>query len=112
MLAPDGLHLPFTDAGWLYEIKFDGYRCLAEIEADDGGDHTADPAAMATRVQLRTKSGADCTTWYPEVMAALAKLPGGPPSSTERPACCGRTAPATSTCCRSAHPGSRLCGSP
>lgn len=28
--------------------------------------------------QLRTKSGTDCTRWYPEVAEALAVLPGGP----------------------------------
>lgn len=28
--------------------------------------------------QLRTKRGADCTRWYPEVAELLATLPGGP----------------------------------
>jgi bifunctional non-homologous end joining protein LigD len=53
----------FTDPQWLYEIKFDGYRTLAGA----GGN-----------VQLRTKRGADCTRWYPEVAESLATLPGGP----------------------------------
>jgi ATP-dependent DNA ligase len=26
---------PFTDAAWIYEIKFDGYRCLTRA---GGGD--------------------------------------------------------------------------
>lgn len=64
MLAPEILRAPFTSDDWLYEIKFDGYRCLAGIE---GG-----------QAELRTKSGADCTRWFPEVAAALARLPGGP----------------------------------
>jgi bifunctional non-homologous end joining protein LigD len=55
---------PFSSPDWLYEIKFDGYRCMAGIE--DG------------QVQLRTKNGADCTKWYPEVGEALAKISGGP----------------------------------
>lgn len=63
MLASAG-GKPFTSDDWLYEIKFDGYRCLARVQ--DGA------------VQLRTKSGADCTGWYPEVAGALAGLPGGP----------------------------------
>lgn len=63
MLATAG-GKPFTSDEWLYEIKFDGYRCLARV-----GDGV---------VQLRTKSGADCTKWYPEVGEALAKLRGGP----------------------------------
>jgi bifunctional non-homologous end joining protein LigD len=29
-------------------------------------------------VQLLTKSGSDCTTWFPEIAEALAMLPGGP----------------------------------
>jgi bifunctional non-homologous end joining protein LigD len=62
MLAPETLRPPFTDPAWIYEIKFDGYRCMAGIE--DG------------RVELRTKSGADCTAWFPEITAALAKIPG------------------------------------
>jgi bifunctional non-homologous end joining protein LigD len=64
MLSPEALRPPFTDPAWLYEIKFDGYRCLAGIE--DG------------QVQLRTKALKDCTTWYPEVVGALSKLQGGP----------------------------------
>lgn len=62
MMAPEGLRAPFSSPDWLYEIKFDGYRCMAGIE--DG------------RVELRTKSGADCTAWFPEVAQALAKIPG------------------------------------
>jgi bifunctional non-homologous end joining protein LigD len=29
-------------------------------------------------VQMLTKSGTDCTTWFPEIAEALAMLPGGP----------------------------------
>jgi bifunctional non-homologous end joining protein LigD len=62
MLAPETLRPPFTDPAWIYEIKFDGYRCMAVLQAG--------------RVELRTKSGADCTAWFPEVTAPLAKIPG------------------------------------
>lgn len=78
MQAPEALRAPFTDPEWLYELKFDGYRCLAGIEKDDGFPISDDVAAMAARVQLRTKSGADCTAWFPEIMRALSTLPGGP----------------------------------
>lgn len=78
MLAPAKLAKPFTSTDWLYELKFDGYRCLASIERDDGTDHTVDAAALVTRVQLRTKTGADCTAWFLEIVQALATLPGGP----------------------------------
>lgn len=65
MHAPELLHAPFTSDEWLYEIKHDGYRCMAGIEADGS-------------VTLRTKSGADCTAWFPEVVQVLTQIPGGP----------------------------------
>ena len=64
MLATPG-GKPFTSPDWLFEIKWDGYRCMARA----GGGHA---------VELRTKNGADCTGWYPEVARALDALPGGP----------------------------------
>lgn len=54
---------PFSDPGWSFELKFDGYRLLAEIDAG--------------RVQLKSRGGADATRWFPEVAAGLAALPGG-----------------------------------
>jgi bifunctional non-homologous end joining protein LigD len=70
MHAPERLVRPFTSPDWIYEIKHDGYRCLAGIEPGEPGD--------TARVQLRTKSGANATGWYPEVVRALACIPGGP----------------------------------
>lgn len=64
MLASTGR--PFTSPEWLYEVKYDGYRCMAR--AGGGGQP----------VELRTKSGVDCTRWFPEVAQVLADLPGGP----------------------------------
>jgi bifunctional non-homologous end joining protein LigD len=49
-------------AGWLAEIKFDGYRALA---------------STGSGLSVRTKNGADCTAWFPELRPALASLPGG-----------------------------------
>lgn len=54
--------LDMDEPGWIYEIKFDGYRLLAEF---DGG------------VQLRTRNGADATRWFPEIVSSLAKVKGG-----------------------------------
>jgi bifunctional non-homologous end joining protein LigD len=56
---------PFTSPDWLYEIKFDGYRCMAR-------------AGEAEPVELHTRNGRNCTGWYPEVAEVLAKVPGGP----------------------------------
>jgi ATP-dependent DNA ligase len=71
MHAPQALRRPFTDPEWLYEIKLDGYRCMAGVEASVD-------TPTASHVQLLTKNGADCSTWFPEVAEALVGLPGGP----------------------------------
>ena len=52
--APDG-------EGWLHEIKWDGYRLLAEV--NDGG------------VVLRSRGGLNWTEDFPEVVQAIAALP-------------------------------------
>jgi len=57
MLATLAEH-PFSDPGWLFEIKWDGVRCLAWIK--DGA------------LTLRARAGADITQQYPE-LAALPK---------------------------------------
>lgn len=55
---------PFDQPGWLYEIKYDGYRLLAVVDSGE--------------VRLGTKSGVDCSKWFPEVARGLATIPGGP----------------------------------
>jgi bifunctional non-homologous end joining protein LigD len=52
---------PFSAPGWLFELKYDGYRLLA---ARDGG-----------RAQLLFRRGRDATALFPELAAAVAKLP-------------------------------------
>lgn len=65
MLLHQGKRVPpFGQTGWIYELKFDGYRLIAGIE---GG-----------KAQLATRSGGDATKWFPEVAKGLAALPGGP----------------------------------
>ena len=66
MHAPKQLFAPFTSQDWLYELKHDGYRCMAGVQ--DG------------EVKLLTKSGADCTKWYSEVVGGLEALTGRPPA--------------------------------
>jgi bifunctional non-homologous end joining protein LigD len=64
MLAREG-DRPFTDPYWIYEIKYDGYRCMAR-------------AGGGKAVELRTRRGANCTKWFPEIARLLEELPGGP----------------------------------
>jgi bifunctional non-homologous end joining protein LigD len=52
---------PFSDPGWLFEIKYDGVRVLA---VRDGA-----------RVALYGRAGQDFTARYPEVVTALRALP-------------------------------------
>lgn len=55
---------PFDDPEWIFEVKYDGYRLLAEF----GGGHAL----------LKTRNGTDATAWFPEVARALATVRGGP----------------------------------
>jgi bifunctional non-homologous end joining protein LigD len=49
------------DAGWVHEIKFDGYRIQARLDRG--------------KVRLLTRKGLDWTDKFPDVAAAVAKLP-------------------------------------
>lgn len=60
----DERFLPWNQEEWVYELKFDGYRVLAEF-----GRGSA---------QMKTRNGADCTAWFPEVAKSLARAKGGP----------------------------------
>ena len=52
---------PFSRAGWLFEIKFDGFRLLAERKEG--------------RATLYYRRGMDATALYPDLERALAALP-------------------------------------
>ncbi len=52
---------PFSRKGWIYEIKYDGYRILA---GRDGGD-----------AKLLTRNANDATGTFPEVTRAVRALP-------------------------------------
>src|SRR3989454_8439222 len=59
--AAPGRRRPFTKAGWLFELKLDGYRVRA---ARDGAE-----------AQLITRNGHDIAETFPEIARALAALP-------------------------------------
>jgi len=54
---------PFTDPAWLFELKYDGFRVLAERE---GG-----------AIRLVYRRGIDAVATYPDVARALTVLPFG-----------------------------------
>jgi bifunctional non-homologous end joining protein LigD len=70
---------PFDQPGWIYELKFDGYRMMAGIDDKDASLRSgASSQARQPRVRLMTRRGADATRWFPEVAQGLARLAGGP----------------------------------
>lgn len=52
---------PFSDPGWIFELKYDGYRLLAEKNE--------------AAVRLRYRSGKDATRAFPEIVRSLAAWP-------------------------------------
>ena len=54
---------PFSDPGWVFELKYDGYRVLAARE--EGAPH------------LVYRKGSDATSIYPDVARAVSALPFG-----------------------------------
>jgi bifunctional non-homologous end joining protein LigD len=52
---------PFSKPGWVFEIKYDGYRMIASLE--EGA------------ARLTTRNGSDATAAFPEIVRALEALP-------------------------------------
>jgi bifunctional non-homologous end joining protein LigD len=52
---------PFDGPGWLYELKYDGYRVLA--------------LRRGTKTKLLSRRGDDLASRFPEIVAGLNKLP-------------------------------------
>ena len=78
MRAAEQPFAPFSSPHWLYELKFDGYRCIAGIDANSDAPLAQQMRVSATRVRLLTEAADDCTSWYPEIVRDLDLLPGGP----------------------------------
>jgi len=60
-MIPTLVPKPFHRDGWVYEEKVDGYRMVAYKERD--------------RVRLVSRNGIDHAQRYPDVTAAIARLP-------------------------------------
>jgi bifunctional non-homologous end joining protein LigD len=61
LAVPTKRERPFSDPGWVYELKHDGYRVLATKEG--------------AQVRLLSRRGNALTHWFPELTAELARLP-------------------------------------
>jgi bifunctional non-homologous end joining protein LigD len=64
VMKPETSDGPFTKKGWLFELKYDGFRILAEKM-----EHPENTARLAYR------SGRDATAIFPEITQAVADLP-------------------------------------
>lgn len=53
---------PFSERAWAFEVKFDGYRTLAQWSKDG--------------TTLKSRRATDMTRWFGEVTAALAAIDG------------------------------------
>ena len=61
LMLAEAAERPFTRDGWVFEFKYDGYRALAFREDDD--------------VRLLSRRGNDMAGAFPDLVAALARLP-------------------------------------
>ncbi|RYE44005.1 MAG: hypothetical protein EOP24_25935 [Hyphomicrobiales bacterium] len=70
MILPDPMLLsesavsPLGKRGWIYEVKYDGWRLIAGFARG--------------QVHIRTRGDADYTRVFPEIAQSVAALPGGP----------------------------------
>ena len=53
---------PFSAPGWLFELKVDGFRALARKQEG--------------QVELRSRNGRSLAPAFPEIINALARIPG------------------------------------
>ncbi|HEX2548067.1 MAG TPA: hypothetical protein VHL79_24495 [Ramlibacter sp.] len=74
MLLDKRKHPPFDSSDWAFEIKYDGWRILAQF----GG---------GAAPQLRTRQGLDASTWFPEVCRDLARYAGRSPHVVDGEIC-------------------------
>ena len=64
---------PFDHPGWIYELKFDGYRLVAGVQ--DG------------EVQLATRNSADVIRWFQRLCRVWARIPPGGPHILDGEVC-------------------------
>ncbi len=63
LMLAENAERPFSDPGWIFELKYDGFRALGSRESGEP--------------RLRYRRGADATASYPELARALRLLPFG-----------------------------------
>jgi bifunctional non-homologous end joining protein LigD len=54
------IHRPFRRAGWIFEVKWDGYRAIAEVHG--------------TNVRMHSRNGNDLSRRFPDIINPLTKL--------------------------------------
>ena len=67
---------PFSRAGWIFELKYDGYRLLAAKGKDDAGQANRRNRRGPRRdVRFFFRSGTESTVSFPDLARALRALP-------------------------------------
>jgi bifunctional non-homologous end joining protein LigD len=64
---------PFSKQGWIYEIKYDGYRLAAVKSPPEAGESPVRPDRRGARFYFR--SGLEATVSFPDLARAVAALP-------------------------------------
>ncbi len=71
VLAADGHDGP---PAWAFEMKWDGFRTLAVVEADGDDDGDDGGPGAGRRVRLVSRTGQDMTGTYPELQAVAGQV--------------------------------------
>ncbi len=61
LMLAETAEAPFSGPGWIFELKYDGFRAIAAKDGD--------------RVEIRYRGGRDAAELYPDLVAALRALP-------------------------------------
>ncbi len=66
---------PFDRKGWIYEVKYDGYRILAAKEGEQSDGAKPDPFGRRGGVRLLTRNNDEVAAVFPEVARTLLAMP-------------------------------------
>ena len=68
---------PFSGENWIFELKYDGFRCLVR--------------KVGSRVELLSRNGKPLNRSFPDVVAAIERLPVASCASVLNPQTIGAT---------------------
>lgn len=76
LMLAETVEEPFSRPGWVFELKYDGYRMIAaRLPAAPGADPAPPRVGSVRGALLRYRSGLQATHAFPEIARAVAALP-------------------------------------